>query len=294
MSETRHTLDELQRWTQAVITHPRGVAAGIESDQAREQMSLVPEQVEKIVTRSQALSALERLNIYNQSYFARLLECLRHEYSVLAAALGEELFDAFAVGYLESHPSTSYTLEFLGANFPEHLAATRPARDAMAGSVADWPEFMIDLARLERTVNEVFDGPGAEGEPLLDSNRLKTISPQHWPAVRLVCVPCLRVVKLQFPVNDYFTAVRLGRTVPVPKPDLEFVAVTRRDYRVLRYALDLSQYVLLRGLIAGEAVGTAIARAAAVSPLADEDLAMRLREWFENWTANGFFRDIVL
>ena len=42
MSETRHTLDELQRWMQAVITHPRGVAAGIESDQACEQVPLVP------------------------------------------------------------------------------------------------------------------------------------------------------------------------------------------------------------------------------------------------------------
>ena len=294
MSETRHTLDELQRWMQAVVTHPRGVAAGIESDQAREQVPLVPEQAEHIVTRSRALSALERLNIYNQSYFARLLECLRHEYSVLAAALGEELFDAFAVGYLESHPSTSYTLELLGAGFPEHLAATRPPREAKPDSAADWPEFMIDLARLERTVNEVFDGPGVEGEPLLDSGRLETISPQHWPAARLVCVPCLRLVKLHFPVNDYFTAVRLGRTVPVPQADPEFLAVTRRDYRVLRYELELSQYVLLRGLIAGEPVGAAIARAAAVSPAADDDLALQLREWFANWTANGFFRDVVL
>ncbi len=126
MSESRHTLDELQRWMQAVVTHPRGVAAGIESDQAREQIALVSDQAERVITRSKALSPLERLNIYNQAYFARLLECLRHEYSVLAAALGEELFDAFAVGFLESHPSTSYTLELLGmADFPEHLAATR-------------------------------------------------------------------------------------------------------------------------------------------------------------------------
>jgi hypothetical protein len=270
------------------------VTAGIESDQAREQVSVVPEQAEHVVTRSRALSALERLKIYNQSYFARLLECLRHEYSVLAAALGEELFDAFAVGYLESFPSTSYTLETLGAGFPEHLAATRPPREAMPDSTADWPEFMIDLARLERTVNEVFDGPGVEGEPLLDSTRLETISPQHWPASRLVCVPCLRLVKLHFAVNDYFSAVRSGRTAPIPQADPEYLAVTRRDYRVVRYSLDLSQYVLLRGLIAGEPVGAAIARAAAVSPSADEDLALQLREWFQNWTENGFFRDVVL
>ena len=292
MSETRHTLDELQRWMQAVVTHPRGVVAGIESDQAHEQIALVPKQAERIVTRSRALSALERLNIYNQAYFARLLECLRHEYSVLAAALGEQLFDAFALGYLESHPSTSYTLGFLGADFPEHLAATRPPREVGTGSNADWPEFMIDLARLERVVNEVFDGPGVEGQPLLDSGRLEAISPERWPAARLVCAPCLRVVALQFPVNDYFTAVRLHQAVRIPQPALEFVAVTRRDYRVLRYTMDLAQYELLRALIAGEPVGTAIERAAAVSSSANEILATQVGEWFENWTANGFFRDV--
>src|SRR5436190_16987752 len=180
MSETRHALDELQRWMQAVITHPSGVAAGIESDQAREQIVVVPEQAERLVTRSRALTALERLTIYQQAYFARLLECLRHEYSVLAAALGEELFDAFAVGYLESHPSTSYTLDHLGTGFPDYLAVTRPPCEAAAGTSADWPEFMIDLARLERTVNEVFDGPGVEGQPLLDPNCLAAISPQQW------------------------------------------------------------------------------------------------------------------
>lgn len=294
MSETRHALDELQRWMQAVITHPSGVAAGIESDQAREQIVVVPEQAERLVTRSRALSALERLEIYHQAYFARLLECLRHEYSVLAAALGEELFDAFAVGYLESHPSTSYTLDRLGAEFPEHLASTRPPHDAAAGTSADWPEFMIDLARLERTVNEVFDGPGVEGQALLDPKRLAAISPEQWPAARLVCVSCLRLVKLQFPVNDYFTAVRLGRTVPVPQPQTGFVAVMRRDYRVLRYTLDAAQYELLRALITGEPIGTAIERAAAVSPATDEVLGVQLREWFAHWTANGFFRDVVL
>ncbi len=75
---------------------------------------------------------------------------------------------------------------------------------------------MIDLARLERAVNEVFDGPGVEGQPLLDLARLVAISPQHWPATCLVCVLCLRVVELQFPVNDYFTAVRLGPTGDCP------------------------------------------------------------------------------
>src|SRR5262245_25059182 len=109
MSEPRHSLDELQHWMQAVVTHPGGAAAGIASPDARALIAVVPEQAERVITRSKALSAIERLEIYNHAYFARLLECLREEYSVLAKALGSDIFDAFAVAYLQEHPSQSYT-----------------------------------------------------------------------------------------------------------------------------------------------------------------------------------------
>jgi hypothetical protein len=293
MSEPRHTLDELQRWMQAVITHPGGVAAGIASDDARRQIAIVPEQAERVVKRSKALTATERLQIYHHAYFARLLDCLREEYSVLAAALGPELFDAFGVAYLERHPSQSYTLGRLGMTFPEFLEQTRPRETGGQGGTAAWPEFMIDLARLERVVNEVFDGPGVEGESLLDAGRLQQISSDHWPDARLICVPSLRLVKFRFPVNDYFTAIRRGEQPAIPKPGAAHVAVTRRDYRVVRYPLDAAQFELLRALIDGEPVGKAIEHAAAVSRLDDAQLVPALQSWFRLWTAEGFFRDIT-
>ncbi|MGE5193093.1 MAG: putative DNA-binding domain-containing protein, partial [Deltaproteobacteria bacterium] len=249
MSEPRHTLDELQRWMQAVITHPGGVAAGIESADARAQIAVVPDQAGRIVNRSRALTAIERLQIYNHAYFARLLECLREEYSVLAAALGSEIFDAFAVAYLQAHPSQSYTLGRLGTKFPDYLEQTRPGEINSTGAAAGWPEFMIDLARLERVVNEVFDGPGAEGEPLLDARRLQAIPRDRWPEARLICVPCLRLVTLSYPVNDYFTAIRRGDRPAIPEPGAAHVAVTRRDYRVVRYPLEPAQFELLQALL---------------------------------------------
>jgi hypothetical protein len=294
MSESRHTLDELQRWMQAVVTHPGGVAAGIESDDACRQISLVPEQAERVITRSKALTAIERLQIYNHAYFARLLDCLREEYSVLAAALGSELFDAFAVAYLEVHPSQSYTLGRLGTKFPEFLEQTRPHEADSDGTHATWPEFMIDLARLERTVNEVFDGPGAEGESLVDAGRLQAIPPDRWPDARLICVPCLRLVKLSYPINDYFTAIRRGDQPAIPEPGAAYIAVTRRDYRVVRYPLEEAQFELLQALLTGDSVGKAIEHAAAASSLDDAQLAAALQTWFRFWTAEGFFRDVQL
>jgi hypothetical protein len=280
------SLDAFQRWMQKVIMHPGGVVAGAETVEA----GLA---IESVVTRSRALSSFERLDIYNRSYFARLLECMQAEYSVLATAIGEELFDSFALGYLQQHPSQSYTLAELGERFPDYLAATRPV-DGGVGDEGDWPEFLIDLARLERTINVVFDGPGTEGESLLDRERLMAIQPDHWAESRLECVPCLKLLPLSYPINDYFTAVRRGDQPDLPARAPAWLAITRRDFRVYRYPLVATQFHLLHALLNGETVGSAIEQAAATSPVPEDQFAADLRDWFFQWTTAGFFRDVRL
>src|SRR5260370_24135808 len=152
-----HALGQIQRWMQATITHPVGVAEGAASEPARSQIDVGPDGLESVVTRSRALTAIERLEIYSHAYYARLLECLREEFPVLKHALGEEVFDAFAVGYLEKYPSRRYTLFQLGDYFPRFLAETRPLTPTPLPSgekgrgegcegdrlPADWPDFLI-------------------------------------------------------------------------------------------------------------------------------------------------------
>jgi hypothetical protein len=130
--------------------------------------------------------------------------------------------------------------------------------------------------------------------PLLDAARLQAIPPTGWPAARLICVPCLRLVTLSHPVNDYFTAIRRGETPPIPESKTTHIAVTRRDYRVLRYPLEPAQCALLSALIDQQPVGAALERAATIAPQSDDHLADALHEWFRFWTAEGFFRDVVL
>lgn len=285
------SLDRLQRWMQTLVAHPGGVAAGAELPEARAQLDVAPEDIERVIRRSQALTATERLEIYNRAYFARLLECLREEYPVLTAALGDDLFDEFALGYLQQHPSTSYTLADLGAKLPEYLAATRPG--AAENTDADWPAFMIDLARLERTVSEVFDGPGIEGVQLLAPESLRAIPPDRWPDVRLECVPCLRLLQFSCPVNDCYTAIRRKEPWQMPERGPAFIAVTRREFRVYRHPLTAPQHAILASLLTGECLGSAIAAAATFVPANDDRFGPSLERWFFEWTASGFFRRAV-
>jgi Putative DNA-binding domain/NGO1945 C-terminal domain len=322
-------LEQIQRWMQAAIMHPVGVAQGIASAEARRHIDVGPDGAESVVTRSKALTALERLAIYGYAYYARLLECLGDEFPVLKHALGEELFDAFAAEYLEQYPSRSYTLFHLGLNFPRFLAETRPNQEGDRSSAADdvaaaefpravarspdpattgsqsqetpaertsvdWPDFLIDLATLELTFNEVFDGPGVEGEELLDAGYLRAIAPERLLEARLVGVPCLRLLALHYPVHKYFTAVRRLENPPMPEPAETCLAVTRRRYVVRHYELSRPAYQLLQALLAGESVGQAINRAVeAAGPNLDQ-LPDSLRTWFHDWAAEGFFRSVEL
>ena len=287
-------LDTIQRWMQAVIMHPVGVAEGIASAEARAHIDVTPEEAETVVTRSRALTALDRLAIYSYAYYARLLECIREEFPVLKHALGEEVFDAFAVGYLQQYPSRSYTLFQLGANFPRYLAETRPEVGEDDGLPADWPDFLIDLATLELTFNEVFDGPGVEGEDLLDADRLRAVSPERLLEARLVGVPCLRLLALRYPVHKYFTAVRRHEDPNPPGPAETYLAVTRRRYVVRHYELSPPAYQLLHALLVGESLGQAIKRAVDSAAPDLDRLPANLWTWFHDWAAEGFFRGVEL
>lgn len=287
---SERSLDRIQKWMQAVITHPHGVAAGIESHDAQSEIEVTPEAIESVITRSKALGSIERLEVYGSAYYARLLECLREEFSAVAHAVEEETFDSFSFEYLQKYPSTSYTLGHLGEHFPQFLRETRPERDADAGEDPDWADFLIDLATLERLYSDVFDGPGIENERPLTAEDFARIPPEVWPEVKLVVAPCFRLIQLQFPVHEYITALRENREPEMPAPDRTWLAVTRRNFVVRRNPVTPVQYALLEALASGAQVGKAIESVAESQPDLDlEQFAGELRDWFHEWSAARLF-----
>jgi hypothetical protein len=262
------SLVQIQRWMQAVIQQPDGEGAA---------------RIDDVLRPSRALSSRDRLQIYSQAYVARLLEVLRGEFPATAATVGDELFAGFALGYLQEYPSTSYTLAELGAKLPQHLAKTRPPRETDA---PDWVDCLIDLATLERLYSEVFDGPGTEDSPPF---ALGDIDPDRWPDCRLVFAPCVRLVRLRFPVHEVITAARKGEQPPLPAAMPTQLVVTRRDYIVRRQGVSDQEFRLLSSLHAGATVGDALSQWFAETP----DESPPIQEWFERWTAAGYFTSIT-
>lgn len=293
-SRNSRSLDQLQRWMQSVITHPAGIEAGASSDSARMTVGTDVNELDDVVCRSQRLSSADRLRIYGNAYFARLLECLRAEFPAMVQALGEEAFDGLAFGYLLEHPSQSYTLSRLATELPGHLAKTRPPREPDGDQDSpDFADFLIDLASLERTYSEVFDGPGPEQTPPLKPSDLEGLSVEQFAESRLVLHGCVRLLSLRFPVHEYATAVRHREEADFSDARPTHLVVTRRDYIVRRFEVSPIQFALLAALQRGSSVGEALL---AIQPRDEANLsqlATDLRHWFLEWASAPLFQRLI-
>ncbi len=172
-----------------------------------------------------------------------------------------------------------------------YLAKARP--DDAEGGDDRWADLVIDLATLEWTIGEFFDGPGCEGQRLLDAEQLWAVQAARQPAVVLVPAACLRLLALRHPLRDYYSALRDERDVAPPERGDSFLALPRRDYVVRLHEMTRTQYVLLAALMEGDSLGRAVERIAAMADSDSEALASRLGEWFREWAAAGFFRAAI-
>ncbi|MFV0445995.1 MAG: putative DNA-binding domain-containing protein [Planctomycetaceae bacterium] len=285
-------LEQVQQWMLSVISDPRGVEAGIRSEAAQRQIPLSPDDIEHVVHRSTACSSEERLAVYSHAYFARLLECLQAEYSVLAQATGEEEFLSLATGYLLTHPPCSYTLCQLGARLPSYLAETRPSRDCDA-TVPDWADFLVDLARLERTYADVFDGPGDEQQPNLDPSELALLTVADGDVIRVQVSRSLQLLSLRFPAHETYSSLRAGALFNPPQSRPTQLAVYRRDFVVQRREITPPEATLLMSLQGDASLARALDALLDNHELFPDDAIPLLHNWFEDWTAAGIVRGLA-
>ncbi|HET8648297.1 MAG TPA: DNA-binding domain-containing protein, partial [Vicinamibacteria bacterium] len=113
------SLDRLQRWMQAVIVHPGPVEEGAAAPEAAAE--LPPDRVGEVLLPSAALAPLERLGIYHAMYPLRMEEALASDYPALKHFLGDQGFLDLVRGYVQAHPSRSFTLSRLGRHLPEFV-----------------------------------------------------------------------------------------------------------------------------------------------------------------------------
>jgi len=262
-------LAPLQEWMQAVVTHPSDVYEATES-------ANIP--VGDVILPSRTLQPIQRVGIYHGMYMLRMIEALTADYGALVQFIGEHAFEHLVRDYVQQFPSRSYTLNRLGDSLPEFIAASSLKRRI----------FLRDLARLELAMTHVFDE--AEAEPL-PADAIAGIAPEQIADARIVPIPALRLLALDYDANETFQAFREERPMK-PRRQKTWLAVHRRDYGVYRMPLAREAFTFLESLVAGETVGDAVDsfhRGFRRFPEQNE-----LFIWFRDWSAAGLFSAIEI
>ena len=271
-------LDQIERWMQALIMHPDGINSGLRSEEARDILPSSAEGLERVVLPSKQLNSQERLGIYRDMYYWRLIGILEEEFPTVQQLFGEELFSEVARAYVTQHPSRHYSLTRLGSKFPGYLAE----------EVGDLPHrrFAAAVATVERAMEDVFDARQVEPIQFED---LQSIPIERWGDVRLQTIPALRLLRLDYPVNSFITAVRENRHMDIPATSPAFTAVYRHNYRVWRVDLDLERFTLLDALHQNESMGSALDQCASIPGIDPTELTGSIGDWFREWTTQGLF-----
>lgn len=225
MTESPRWLVEFQREFSAVLRAPLDRTLGaLQAD-----VQQYPEGIAGDAVATTALSARERLAVYNRQYWYRLFSVLQRAYPLTTHLLGPWVFNGLASRYFEAHPPTHRELDRVAVGFSGHLLERLECEGAQALRVAAAPgrslelplAALMDAVRLDAAWRAVFVAPAAGTFSLspADAARLALARLERAPAVALVWLGYplveLRVQALSRPLEKPLP-VPMSLSEPVP------------------------------------------------------------------------------
>ena len=200
--------------------------------------------IEQYIQKPLNDSRSERLAIYNNGYFARLLEVLEKQYEVLLKWLGEDEFSELAAEYITANPSHFYAIGDFARFVPRFLKDTKP--------YADKP-YLTELASFIIALSDTIDAADA---PVLIRQDIMHVPSEDWPSMRLSLHPSVQLFTHQWNSIAIWEAITSNSIPPTPiqlnalchgivwRKGIQsfYVVVTQAEASVLKYLQNVHSF----------------------------------------------------
>jgi hypothetical protein len=251
---------------------------------------------DRLIKPNDRLRPFDRLEIYNQQYWWRLIGAFGEDFPAVRAVIGPRKFDALTVAYLEKYPSRSWTMRNLGQHLAEFIAVepqwTAPNTDLAA-----------DVARVEWATTTAFDD--ADVAPI-EAAKFASADPSR---LRLALQPHLVLLQLHHAVDRLLARLRRKRNTVVevasnavterhaakaPRLSAQrlkesfHLAVHRSEGTVYFKRLNAVSYGLLCALRDGKTVEEACEAVVPILEQIDGDATALIRQSFATFSALGW------
>ena len=168
---------------------------------------------------------LQRVDIYANGYYQRLIECIKADLPTMYHFLGEDLFNHFAFHYITKYPSQSYTLLDLTTSFSEFLKLTQPNYDNRSQEEIIQYELPLELLKLEQLRNQILIAKGLEG-----FNLNKKIDNKYEGYLKLN--PSVKIEHSKFELLELFNGLSAGNEeFELPHYSESIILIYRLHYR---------------------------------------------------------------
>jgi hypothetical protein len=190
-----------------------------------------------------------RYDVYRNNVTASLADVMETAFPVIRRIVGREFYRQMALVFVRAHPPGNPLLMEYGATFPEFLKEFSPVRHL---------PYLPAVARLEQAVRRSYHAADAMALP---GDSLTQVAPGALPGLRLTFAPAVELVRARVPVATIWTMNQPGGT-PGPLPRAaEWALITRPLFDPIVTALTVHEGTVLRGLMEGQSLGTAMALA---------------------------------
>jgi len=237
MPAERSSLRDIQARFYSLVTAPQGVALGLVEE------GLTSKDLAIDICGDERLSATERLDLYANMYFFRILDVLRDDYPRLRAVVGDGEFHNLVTDYLLACRPASFSLRNAGSRLPGFLASHR---------LSVHQSWLSDLAQLERQRIEVFDAADSE---VLSVPDLQRIAPGAFADLHVQLIAAHTTFEAGYAVEPVWSNGPGEVEGPSPAADPHTVLVWRQDPLVYHRRLDALETALYPSLRRGVAFG---------------------------------------
>jgi hypothetical protein len=274
-------LFEVQKWFGAMIAQP------MQTNQLLPPLSPFGTdtvcEAEKYIAPSPTLAPYERVQIYHQQYWWRLLKCLQKNFPTLSRLFGEEDFqNHIAIPYLAEEPPSHWSLCRLGETLSRWLERHYREEDRY---------LVITAAEIDRAADEAF---WIGALPQID---FATLSTEQTLCKRLFLQPHLHLFSLQ---GDFFTfrdeflkqEVAYYNTHPFPEMvygEYHFVLYRTPKNVVSWKQLSYPEYWVLSQFKEGETIEKVVQKIETKGGDVLEKALSQIPFWFKQWTVLEWF-----
>ncbi|WP_257098673.1 HvfC/BufC N-terminal domain-containing protein [Pseudovibrio flavus] len=204
---------------------------------------------EGVLGRDGEVSA-KRYGVYRNNVVSSLVGALAANFPAIQRLLGADYFKALAAEFIRHHPPVQPVLSEYGGGFADFIQSFPP--------LASYP-YLADVARIEWAWLSAYHSADA---PILDAQKLASVSPEDMPRVVLVPHPSASLHFSEFPAASIFLQNREFAQMENSEQRPQAVVVCRPEVAVNIAWIEPADFTFASALFEARTLGEAATLAA--------------------------------